>query len=125
MNNLNSYLIRGSNGAVDLDATLEKFRGDLTDHITALEVAEARMASAVSSVFDANKGKRIQLPVLKNLALSQLGFEHSEYAAMFELCDTYIHANAGERGKSIFGISKGKGGGCVRWSDQPEATPAK
>lgn len=124
MNNMNGYVVRTA-GAVDIEATVNKFRGELATHIATLEASEASIADAVSAVFDTNLGTRMPLPALRQLTLTKLGTGPADYAATVEAFDSYVHANATKDG--IFSISKGKNGGVARVSDipAPAATPAQ
>lgn len=112
MNNLSGYVVRDTNGAVDMDATVLKFRTDLDAHLAARAERDSQIADAVNAVFDQYRGANINLPALETLALSKLGADPSNYGELAEALRSYIKDNSGEGG--AFKVAKGKGGGCHR-----------
>jgi hypothetical protein len=120
MENLSSYVVRDGNGAADLIATEEKFRQDLQTYVDGRAAVDAKVAGAVSAVFDQYKGAKINLPAVKTLALGKLDADPSNYSELSEALEDYIHDNAVSETNpnGIFLIAKGKGGGCCRIADQ-------
>lgn len=119
MSNMNEFLVRGSDGTVDVDATTLKFRGALEVYIAERETENALIAAAVSEVFDQFKGANINMPALTSYALQRLNATPSNFMALSERIQEYVRENAGEGG--IYKIAKGKGGGVRRVADLPPA----
>lgn len=112
---MNSYVVRGANGSVDADATVAKFESDLAAHIAKVEQSEARIASAMTAVFDAHKGQSITKPALTSLVLNALGSGPESFKSDSDAVAAFLKANSGEGQEYV--INKGKGGGVARRSD--------
>lgn len=148
-----SDLVRLSDGSVDLDASLAKFEGTLSNHIASVELETVEIANAVSAAFDKFPGARLGMTYVINQALQILNVQPENHKTLEGRVHVYIQENADQdavyatdpkTGKVIgkgdervmvtepeadrtrmFGIGKGKGGGVVRWSDVPEKPAAK
>jgi len=120
---LSTYAVR-KDGAIDVQATLDKFQSDLEQFITVQAADEERVAEAVHAVFDKNLGARINMPYLVGQALPLLGVTSSTQKALTERVLSYVRSNADGKGANLFSIEKGKGGGCARTADLPAESPA-
>jgi hypothetical protein len=121
-NNVVDFIVR-VNGAIDQEATLNKFSAALAEYSAKRETEEADISAAVNAVFDKYPGASVNLPALSNLACANLKVSASSHAAMTERVADFVRANAGEGG--AFEIRKGKGGGVSRRADKAPATAAE
>ena len=122
--NLATFAVRDSDGELDLSATVTKFEGALLAYQAERETELATIGAAVHAVFDAHKGTNINMPAVTSLALQKLNVQPETYKALSERVQSFVRDNAGERESgAIFGIAKGKGGGCCRWEDVPVKEP--
>lgn len=118
--NLATFAVRDESGDLDLSATVQKFEGALLEYQAERETELATIGAAVHAVFDAHKGTNINMPAVTSLALQKLNVQPETYKALSERVQAFVRDNAGERESgAIFGIAKGKGGGCCRWCDMP------
>lgn len=123
--NLATFAVRDSDGELDLDGTMTKFQGVLLQYQAERETELATIGAAVNAVFDQHKGATINMPAVTSFALQRLNVQPESYKVLAERIQTFVRDNASdERGKGLFRIAKGKGGGVTRWSDVPEK-PAK
>jgi hypothetical protein len=114
--NLGEYVVRNADGTIDVEATCQKFEGDLLVHIAERETEEEQVATAVHGVFDTYKGARINMPALVSAAVTRLGVQPANYQVLADAVHAYVRSNAG----TLFTIQKGKGGGVSRISDEPK-----
>jgi len=122
--NLSQYAVR-TDGSIDIQATLDKFETDL-ETFAALQAAdEEKVAEAVHTVFDQNKGARINMPYLVGQALPLLGVTSATHKSLTERVQAYVRGNADGKGANLFSIEKGKGGGCARTADLPAESAAQ
>lgn len=115
--NVSGYVVRNA-GQVDIEATVEKFRGELSSYLAQYETEQASIADAVHSVFDKHLGTTLTMPVLSTYSLNELNAQPENYTALNDRVLDYVRQNA-EGDSSIFVISKGKGGGVKRRVDIP------
>lgn len=114
---LNSYVVRGSNGSIDSSATVAKFQAELAAFETGTAEEQTNIANAVSVVFDENpKGKRITMPTLCSLSVAKLNAEVTNFQALHDKVRAFVKANT-----VTYGIAKGKGGGVARLADLPKS----
>ena len=106
-----------SNGRVDVDASVAKFRSALEAQAASQETIGGRVATAVSAVFDSHLGKVLTMPVLSTFAFMELGGNTAEYNDIVEAVANHVRNNP------EFQIVKGAGGGVSRVCDC--ATDAK
>lgn len=112
---LNSYVVRGSNGSIDSTATVAKFQTELAAFETGTAEEQSNIAGAVSAVFDENpKGSRITMPTLCSLAVAKLNAEVTNYQALSDKVHAFVKANT-----DTYSVAKGKGGGVGRIADLP------
>jgi hypothetical protein len=115
---LTTYVVRDEDGAVDVTATTEKFESTLLAYVAEHEAGDKLVAEAVSAVFDAHKGARINMPALTSLALQYLNVQPENHKALTSRVQTYLRANSGDEGSGkLFNSRKGKGGGLCRVAD--------
>lgn len=110
--NVSEMVVRDETGCVDIEATVASFRGELYTWMQEVEYTTALISQAVSSVFDAHKGACINMPALTSMALHILGATPTNYADLSEKVGAYVRTS-----KSLFAVSKGKGGGVRRIAD--------
>lgn len=111
--NIASYVVFGSNGSVDHEATLAKFAGDLASWEAQREADNAAIGVAVHSLFDRHLGKRLPMPFLTGEVLKALNAQPENYKSLTEKLTDYV------RTSPEFDTAKGKGGGCGRVCDLP------
>lgn len=120
MSTLSITLARHSDGSVDEAGTLAACQAAVRKYVAERETEQATIAAAVSEVFDTLKGARANMPYVVNQALRSLNALPENFKALSERTAEYIREHAGDRDSgALFSIGKGKGGGVVRWSDQP------
>jgi hypothetical protein len=118
---MSTYIERGAGGVVDVSKTLAKFATDLSQFLAATETEGDVFESAVTAIFDKNKGARMNVPALTSAVLSHLNVSYENFKIMDEKFKTWLRANAStkrEDGKP-YSVAKGKNGGVFRWSDAP------
>jgi len=118
---LASYVLRGEDGEMDIEGTVDKFRSDLLNYQVERETEAATIGAAVNAVFDEHPGARINMPALQSLALHKLNVQHENFKALQTRVAEYIrdHASHDRSEGRLFKISKGLRGGVLRWSDEP------
>ena len=118
---LNTYLVRASDGSIDHDATLAKFRGDLLKYSVERDLESETVGAAVNAVFDQFPGARLNMLAVTSYALTHLNVQPENFKSLSDRVVGYIRDHAGNRESgALFHIGKGKGGGCWRWADVPE-----
>jgi phage tail tube protein FII len=125
--NLQSYVVRGSDGSVDEGATLDKFEATLSQYIAQRETELSTISDAVHAVFDQYKGTSINMPALTTFALQRLNAQPENYKALETRVQEFVRENSQGEVKdgvaahplSMFLINKGKAGGCRRRADIP------
>lgn len=116
--NLHNYVVRGSDGSVDTDATLAKFESTLSAYIVERETEQSTIAAAVGAVFDAHKGTAINMPALTSLTVQRLNAQPENFKTLSERVQSYVREQS-KGDSSMFLIAKGKGGGVSRRCDIP------
>lgn len=123
-NSLSVDLVRGDDGSVDQEATVESFSNALSARVQEEETQEHVIADAVNSAFDRHIGEPQTMPFLINGALSILNVLPANYKSMSEKVAQYVRTNSGDRESgALFTIGKGKAGGARRWSDVKSSAP--
>jgi hypothetical protein len=116
---LASYVVRDSNGAVDVSATLDKFQDDLETYQAERETELGTIGDAVHAVFATHKGASINMPALTSLTLTKLSVQPENFATLSERVQDYVRTNP------EFHIGKGKGGGVILRADATAEKLAK
>jgi hypothetical protein len=116
---IGSYVVRHTDGSVDLDATVDQFATDVQEYVNTVEADGKLCGTAVNAVFDQYKGTNISMPALSSLALHWIDgnvgkLEPSEYVPMSVKIHDYVVNH-----KDQYVVAKGKGGGVKRVSDIP------
>ena len=116
-----AFLVRGSDGSVDLDASAAKFNAALLTHCAEREMEQATIADAVDAAFEKYSAlERINMPALVTFALNRLNSQPENHKVLELKIQTYVRENSQgevaddgtqERPDSKFLIGKGKGGG--------------
>lgn len=141
-NMLGAYAVRGVDGKVNLDATVEKFMARLIEFEAICEKEDGAIGEAVHAVFDTKvaKGGSINMGGIVSFALPALAPNAENYAILKDRIEDWVRTNSDAREKKakdgtvlreaeaprtrLFSISKGKTGGVRRWADievKPEA----
>lgn len=111
--NILDLVVRGADGAVDMDASCDKFRGALSAALASSESQTAEIATAVHAVFEEHKGLRMAVPTVVSLTLGKMSCSAETWAEKSKLVHGYVTSNA------AFNVKKGKGGGVARIADLP------
>ena len=113
--NIGEFVLRDSDGSIDVAGTVQKFEDELLVYLAERETEEEQVSAAVHAVFDAHKGARINMPAVVSLALQHLSVTPATYQALSTKVQEYVRSNNGV----LFTIAKGKGGGVSRNADEP------
>ena len=136
---LNAYAIRGEDGKLDFDKTVEAFSERLIEFEGLCEKEDGAIAEAVHNVFNTKvaKGGSITMDGIVMFALPALNPTSENYAILRDRIKDWVRINAdmpekkSKDGKTVlreaepartraFCVSKGKGGGVKRWADITE-----
>jgi hypothetical protein len=112
-----NYVHLGSDGNPNRDEAIARFTSQLDSYIANSRDTMDRISNAVHSVFDANRGVRLQMEALLHLSLAQMQATPAELTSLKEQAHTFIKAST-----DVFKVAKGKGGGVVRLSDVPDTS---
>lgn len=135
-NLLGTYAVRGEDGKLDFDATVEKFSARLTEFEAVCEKEEGAIGDAVNAVFDTKVGKggSISMDGIVSFAGPMLNMNSDNYVILRDRIKSWVRINADQPERKdkdtkevlvkaepertrAFSISKGKGGGVRRWAD--------
>lgn len=108
------YVVRTETGAIDADATRNRFDNDFSQFVAVAEQDEANIGVAVEAVFDRNLGQRLVLQSVVTFTLQEMGCTINKFSEMSEKVEDYIRNH-----KTVYDISRGKNGGCARICDIP------
>jgi len=137
---LSQFAVRAADGSVNEDATVEKFRGALTQFIADSETEESSIRQGIEAVLTENTGERTSLDFVTAEVARSLNATATNYTAMKEKVADYIRQNAcGEKnGKPVdsktgavlseprvYFLGKGRDGGVRRWTDHLAMKAAK
>lgn len=120
MSTITLSLVRGVDGSVDVEASVEAAREQILTFIAEREEQDTKIGEVVHGIFDKYRGSVIPMPALTSLVLQQLGASPETFKVLGEKVAEYLRGNAGEQGFSTFAISRGRGGGVKRWCDVTE-----
>lgn len=130
---MSQFVVRNSQGKIDTQETIEKFRVELSQFALQLESEEALIAQAVDAVLESNVGTRTNLDFVTSSVARSLNATAQNYNEFKNKTADYIRANAcGEKnGQAIclktgdvlvtprkYFLGKGRDGGVARWSDR-------
>lgn len=100
--------VRGSNGAIDIDASLEAWRTDLTVYASKESADLETIASAVDRVWQENSGlKSMNLDAIASFSMRHLpAVAPTAYNDVSDRIKDYVRSAT-----DLFALTKGKGGG--------------
>jgi hypothetical protein len=119
MKSITVSLVHFPEGAIDTEASVDAFRAELDKVIAENDTMEEAIALAVEAVFDSLKGARARMPYVVNDTLRRLGTTPANYNLLAEKVGDFVRANA-TGDEAVYHISKGKGGGVIRLSDESD-----
>lgn len=111
---LGMYVVRGINGEIDHEATLDKFASDLLKFEAERELEASTIGAAVHALFDRHVGKRMPTPFVVAEALKALNAQPENYKVLSDKVTEFL------RTSPEFSISRGKSGGVGRVCDLTE-----
>lgn len=113
-------------GSVDVEASTAAFSAALSKHIAESETQAATVAAAVAAVFEKFPGTPITMPNVGSMVCGRLNAQPANYSTLEKLAQDHVRQNASDKREDgkLYRIGKGKGGGCLRWSDIPVEQPA-
>lgn len=117
---MDKFVVRGTDGSVDVAASAGAYALALTKWVAENEVPVTDIETAVEAVFDQHK--KLPMPALLSAAVNELGATPAQFKALTERCGSYV------RGQATLGrleITKGKGGGVSRIALPGQPIPAK
>lgn len=108
---MDKFTVRGTDGAVDIEASAEAYAKGLTEWCAKNEIPAEQIEEAANTVLDAHAGKRIPMPAFLSLAVQELGATPETFAVLSERVHAYVTGQA--KAEKLF-VVKGKGGGVTR-----------
>lgn len=114
---LSSYVVLSVEGVIDHEATLEKFAENILKFEAEKDAENATISVAIHALFDQFRGARLNMPYLIGEVTRRLDAKPDNYKSLSDKVQAFIRANA-EGDDAMFMISRGKGGGVARLSDQ-------
>lgn len=111
--NIGSYVVRGSDGTVDHEATLHKFAGDLSKYEANRETEAGALAGVIHAIFDENLGKHLGKKWFISEALRRLNATPDNWSTLEKRLETFLKESP------EFDSAVGKGGGLYRVKDAP------
>ena len=129
MNKIEIALVNGADGSVDIDGTLSLARTTIENYVASRFTEDSTIAEAVSAVFDAHPGTRMNMPFVINQALQHMSVteQPGSYNVLYKKVHSYIQDNsqgktdkvtkAVENPNSLFVIGRGKNAGTARRAD--------
>ena len=137
---LSQFAVRDSDGAVDVEETVTKFRGALSTFITERETEETRIFEEIDNVLSANVGVRTNLDYVTGEVARKLNATALNHTLMKNKVADLIRQNAcGEKdGKPIdresdeelsspkrYFMGKGRDGGVSSWETRLQTQAEK
>jgi hypothetical protein len=119
-NNVSSFLVRFSDGSINVSASVAAFETALHGYVKSTEETNSGIDAAVNAVFDKHKGVRMPVPTLVSLALGELNCSASDWSERSKQVHAYVSNN-----KGLFEVKKGKSGGVARIADLTPAQAAE
>jgi hypothetical protein len=115
-NTLTVTLVNDSSGSIDQAASRAAFETALARHTAEVETQGTLIEEAVSALFDQYKDTAIGMPALGSMTAQRLGGNPDNFKVLSERTLNHVRANADGKGRALYTISKGKGGGVRRVS---------
>lgn len=136
-------LVRFKDGSVNVDASTDAFNAIVSKYVAQVDLQNETIAASVNAVFDRYPHAKIGIPFMIGQVLVALNVQPENSVELTKRVHAYISENADRpavrekdaNGKNIkggkilvpaepkrtrlFGIGRGKGSSCTRWSDVP------
>lgn len=137
MSTIEITLSTGTDGTVDVQASLANAESAILSYKAERETEEESIRQKLDEVFDVRPGVKMNMPFVVNQTLTLLGISQApaSYKRMSDRVHDYIVANSQgktdkdtglvERPDSYFVVGKGKGGGVARRADLDAVEAAK
>lgn len=114
---LNKFIVRYSDGSLDLDSTLNNLSTKVVELVEAQDMETMDIAKAVHAVFDTFKGSRLNTSAVVSFSLQHLSVTPESAGDVTSKIQGYLKDNSGEKGSSLFSSKRGRKGGIARWDD--------
>jgi hypothetical protein len=136
-NMLSDYAVRGVDGKVDFDATIEKFSTRLIEFESLCEKEDEAIGAAVHNVFDTKvaAGAPLSMDSIVTFAIVNLNPNAENFKILSDRIKSWVRINSDQPEKKdendvvlavaepartrAFYIKKGLRGGVRRWADVP------
>jgi hypothetical protein len=105
--NLAQYIVRLTDGSLDLDSTTLKFQADCEKYEIENKADNAAVKDAIHAVFD-QYPSNINMPALVSLVAGKLGASPAQFETIKDRVADVIHASP------EFKVAKGRNGGVSR-----------
>lgn len=112
---IKSFVVLGTDGAIDVDQSVAKFQASLTTYMEASAVDGGEIGNAVTEFF-AKQSPGQHVTGLDGFILGAMSPTPDNVKFIQEGIKTYLKANTGEYGESVLGMRKGIGGGHWLWA---------
>lgn len=106
VNSVSEFAVFGSDGRVDVEASLSRFETELHSYMAEQGALDETVGVCLNAVFDENPGKTLTTPQLIGLAMRKCEVTPENYESLQGAMANYI--------KRTFFVKKGKGGGVSR-----------
>ncbi|NBT58398.1 hypothetical protein EBT16_06405 [bacterium] len=103
-----SYVIRNDAGAIDHEATLNKFMGDLVEWENVNLSEDILIENALNSIFDENNNAKVVKPLLIGQVFAKISNRYEDYGRLSKRIADYL------AGSNKFVASRGQNGGITR-----------
>lgn len=105
-----SFVVRGVDGSVDVDASVSVFKTALTDWVGKNEISAVSLEKAVKTVFAKHPGKPISTATLVSMAAVEVSPDPEQYVAVSNALTNWIKAQI-KNGTLV--VHRGKNGGLT------------
>jgi hypothetical protein len=119
---MDKHMVRDATGSVDVLASATKYAEALSAWCTEHEVDSDTIEGAVEAVFDRHDGKRMPVPALLSMAVTELGASPEQHKALTARVQAYVK---GQTAAGRLEVGKGPKGGVARLAKPGEPIPAK
>lgn len=122
-NTVVGFVVRGSDGLINRDASIAKFSAAFVEYVTSQAAQRAALSEAIHAVFDAYRGQVISTRFVCDAVRANLKTDHSNFTKVGKAV-TELLGLMRKSGELRF--QHGPGGGYARVSDVPaEETQAQ
>ncbi len=119
---MDKFTVRDASGSVDVIASATKYAEALSAWVTENEVSADTIEAAVEAVFDRFDGKRLPMPALLSMTVTELGATPEQHKSLTARVHAYVK---GQTAAGRLEVGKGPKGGCGRLARPGEPVPAK